>query len=144
VLINLNEEGEPSFACIDHICVLDDDVFFVIIPWITHEFSPVSRSYSCTRDDRQMCIKSTDVVDYKPFFTTKCSKLGCIYEHIVLRHLLCYDKIFTTNDVSFITEVLNFITLFSLCLFQFEKITATLDMTLCTFCACYNIIIIYY
>ena len=108
VLTDLNEEGESSFAFVDRIYVHEDNVYFVVVPWIIHEFSSALRAYGCTLHEQRLCLKATDIIDYKPFSATACSKMECTYKHIVLRHLLCYDKIFEMDVVS-IFKLIDFI-----------------------------------
>jgi hypothetical protein len=94
VLTDLNEEGEPSFAAVDRIYVHEDTVCFVVVLWLIHEFSSATRAYGCTLDNQRLCAKATNIIDYKPFAATACSKFGCTYKNITLRHHLCYDRIY--------------------------------------------------
>jgi hypothetical protein len=102
LLTDLNEEGEPSFAAVDRIYVHGNDVFFIVVPWLIHEFSSNSRAYGCTLGEERSCIKAKDVVDYKPFHPSCCSKRECIYKHIILRHHLCFDELCIDVSIVFV------------------------------------------
>jgi hypothetical protein len=94
VLASINEDADPRFASISKMYVNSDRVYFAVQYWLVHEFSYEMHAYGCTMDDRLHCIAVDEIADYKPLTATDCSKHSCVYKHIVLRHMLCSDKIY--------------------------------------------------
>ena len=102
LLTDINQEGEPTFALIDRMYVHDDEVFFMLTEWLIYEFSFSLQAYSCTLSHDRSCLRAADIADYKPYTAVSCNKPGCPYMHIILRHHLCYDRIYTDRVSAFI------------------------------------------
>src|SRR6218665_1783390 len=93
VLVDCDDEGQPSFGLIEQICIQGDDIFLIMKKWVVHEFSPHLHSFGCSLSDEVSCVKISELMDYKPFFVTSCANAECRYTHIVLRHNLCSDNV---------------------------------------------------
>lgn len=94
LLLDVSDDGEPSFGRVDRIYVQEDAVYFIVTNWLLYEFSYELQAYSCSIGNSQSCQPVTDIADYKPLSAVTCFRPHCIYRHITLRHHLCYDPVY--------------------------------------------------
>nr|XP_047137143.1 uncharacterized protein LOC105845057 isoform X3 [Hydra vulgaris] len=55
--------------------------------WLVHMYCDLTLLY-CSLDSERVCLRASDLADYKPFDAVHCLKPTCIYKHIILRHHL--------------------------------------------------------
>jgi hypothetical protein len=93
ILISIDDEGDPTFACTTGIYFHAEVVYFTAQQWFLHEFCPILRAYSFTLSNVEVCIKACDIIDYKPYYAVSCYSSSCTYKHLVLLHKICSDPI---------------------------------------------------
>ena len=93
VLHSISDEGEPSFVKIEQIYVHRNVIYFIGLKWHVHMYSHLTLSYYCSLDSERICLRASDLADYKPFDAVHCLKPTCIYEHIILRHYLYHCNV---------------------------------------------------
>ena len=101
ILYDFNSDGEPSFAHIDQIFVHSEVVYFFTTKWVVHKYCNLSLSYCCLLDNQKLCIRTCDIIDYKPLNAVRCLKINCQFMHIILNHQLCQDNfLYLPHEIS--------------------------------------------